>query len=97
MANAAEPAAAKNDAALSRTLTRIFNPPHEAVFRSRIGPQQIARWIGPRSVNAELARMDARSGGSYRIVMHGVSGSIDTAGSIYREVASPERLVFPWA
>jgi uncharacterized protein YndB with AHSA1/START domain len=89
--------APNDDAELAVTLTRIFDAPREAVFRAWIDPVQIARWIGPRSIKAEVKEMDARPGGAYRIVMHGASGEIYTVRGSYREVAAPDRLVFSWA
>ena len=86
----------ENDADLSLTLTRILDAPRDAVFRAWVDPAHIARWIGPRSIKAEVDKMDARPGGAYRIVMHGPTGEAYTVRGIYRELAPPERLVFSW-
>jgi uncharacterized protein YndB with AHSA1/START domain len=96
MANPGKLGAAEADAALWLEITRIFNAPREDVFRSWIEPERIARWIGPRSIKAEVVKMDARPGGSYRIRMHGESGDVYIVGGVYREVVAPERLVFTW-
>jgi uncharacterized protein YndB with AHSA1/START domain len=87
----------ENDADLSLTLTRILDAPRDAVFRAWVDPAHIARWIGPRSIKAEVDKMDARPGGAYRMVMHGPTGETYTVRGIYRELAPPERLVFSWA
>jgi uncharacterized protein YndB with AHSA1/START domain len=87
----------EDKAGLSLTLTRIFDAPREVVFRAWIDPAQIARWIGPRSIKAEIDKMEARPGGAYRIIMHGPTGETYTVQGIYRELVAPERLVFSWA
>ncbi|HYB08427.1 MAG TPA: SRPBCC domain-containing protein [Alphaproteobacteria bacterium] len=97
MASPSKPSAAEADQALSLELTRVFDAPPGEVFRSWIEPERIARWIGPRSIKAEVVRMDARPGGSYRIRMHDESGKVYTVSGVYREIIFPERLVFTWA
>jgi uncharacterized protein YndB with AHSA1/START domain len=88
---------AANDADRTLVLTRRFEAPREAVFAAWIDPASVARWIGPRSVKAEVLQMDARPGGTFRIAMHGASGLVNTVNGTYREVARPKRLVFTWA
>jgi uncharacterized protein YndB with AHSA1/START domain len=87
----------ESDADPGLSLTRIFDAPREAVFRAWIDPAQIARWIGPRSIKAEVDKMDARPGGAYRIIMHGPTGETNTVQGAYRDLVPPERLVFSWA
>ncbi len=97
MKKRAEPIGAeRSDADRTLVLSRVFDAPREAVFRAWIDPAQIARWIGPRSVKAEIVAMDARAGGVYRIAMHHEKGGVSTVEGVYREVAVPERLVFTW-
>jgi uncharacterized protein YndB with AHSA1/START domain len=81
---------------LSLTLTRRFAAPREAVFAAWTDPRQMARWMGPRSMRAEILEADARPGGRYRLAMHQAEGSIHVVGGSYREVAPPDRLVFTW-
>lgn len=82
---------------LSLTMTRRFEATREAVFKAWTDPLQMARWVGPRSVKAEILALDARPGGGYRIAMQQASGTVNVVGGEYREVAPPERLVFTWA
>ncbi len=90
-------AAGTRDAGRSLSMTRSFAAPREAVFAAWTDPAAIARWIGPRSIKAEVKAMTAKPGGTYRIAMHGANGSIMNVSGIYREVVPPERLVFTWA
>lgn len=77
-------------------ITRVFDAPREIVFKALIDPQQMARWIGPRSFKAVITEADARPGGRYRIEMHQEKAVYPVTG-IYREVTAPERLVYTWA
>lgn len=86
-----------SDQDLTLVVTRSFEAPPDAVFKAWIDPAQIARWIGPRSIKAEVKEMDARPGGTYRIVMHSESGTNNIVSGTYREIAPPTRLVFTWA
>ena len=94
---AEKPVAGTRDADCSLSMTRRFAAPREAVFAAWTDPAAIARWIGPRSIKAEVKAMTAKPGGSYRIAMHGANGSIMNVSGTYREVVPPERLVFTWA
>jgi len=78
-------------------MTRVFDAPPAAVFKAWIDPEQIVRWIGPRSIKGEVKAMEARPGGAYRIVLHGASGPANVASGVYREIKAPERLVFTWS
>lgn len=66
------------------------------VFAAWTDPIILAKWYGPPEVSVVEAKMDARVGGRYRIVMHGDSGSLHNNYGVYREVICPERLVFTW-
>ncbi len=82
---------------LTLVVTRIFDAPRERVFEAWLDPKTIAKWIGPRSVNAEAQLLEPRVGGRYRIWMRGSDGKGPTVGGTYREIKAPERLVFTWA
>jgi uncharacterized protein YndB with AHSA1/START domain len=96
MPSPARPAAV-GDEALTLTVTRIFDAPREAVFKAWTDPAQVARWKGPRGVQAEVKHMDARAGGGYRVAMHGTPNGTMVVRGVYREFVPPERLVFTWA
>jgi uncharacterized protein YndB with AHSA1/START domain len=91
-------AVAKSVADPDRTLvmTRVFDAPPERVFDAWLDPNQIGRWIGPRTVRAETMEMTPKVGGRYRIFMRGTDGKGPTVSGVYREIVRPQRLVFTW-
>lgn len=80
-------------------LTRMLDAPREAVFAAWTDAQQMSRWMGPGAIRAEVETMDARIGGSYRIVFHGTHNpsGMNIVHGVYREIVPPSRLVFTWA
>jgi uncharacterized protein YndB with AHSA1/START domain len=92
----AEAAQAKS-ADLSLLLTHVFDAPPERVFDAWLDPKQLAKWIGPRAIRAEVKELSAKKGGKYRIHMRGADGNGPIVGGEYREIQRPERLVFTWA
>jgi uncharacterized protein YndB with AHSA1/START domain len=87
------------DSDRSLALTRTLDAPRETVFAAWTDPAQFAKWMGPGTISAEIAALDARVGGAYRIVMHGTPapGGKSIVTGVYREVEPPSRLVFTWA
>jgi uncharacterized protein YndB with AHSA1/START domain len=82
--------------ALVLVIKRVFDAPREAVFDAWLDPEQLAKWIGPRGVSAEVDSLEAKVGGRYRIIMHPEPGGTPTVGGEYREISRPEKLVFTW-
>ncbi|HZV33239.1 MAG TPA: SRPBCC domain-containing protein [Verrucomicrobiae bacterium] len=74
-------------------IIRTFQAPRALVFKAWTDPKQIAKWWGPRGFASTVTKWDARPGGSIRLEMcgHGMSHPM---GGVFREVVSPERLVF---
>lgn len=81
------------------TITRIFNAPPDAVFRSWIEPERFAAWFGGRDVEVPLSSvaMDPRPGGTWRATMQLPDGNAINWHGEYREVVPPERLVLTLA
>jgi uncharacterized protein YndB with AHSA1/START domain len=75
-------------------MTRIFAAPRELVFAAYTDPEQIPRWWGPREVTTIVDTMDVRPGGTWRFIQRGVDGVEYGFHGVYREVVSPERLVY---
>ncbi len=76
-------------------LTRRFAAPRQAVFDAWTKPEELSQWFGPKGISVHDAKVDVRSGGSYSLKMVG-SESTHLVSGVYREVTSPERLVFSW-
>ena len=78
-------------------LTRTLAAARERVFRAFTEPEELKRWFGPSDEHVvPLAEVDLRVGGRYTIAIRGPSGSVLRVGGVYREIRSPERLVFTW-
>jgi uncharacterized protein YndB with AHSA1/START domain len=78
-------------------VSRLIDAPRELVFKAWTQQEHAARWWGPQGFSTVSCRMDARPGGTYRLAMRGPDGIVRTKRGVYREVATPERLVFTYA
>ena len=78
-------------------LTRIIDAPRELVFRAWADPEQAAKWWGPQGFTTISCEMDVRPGGAYRACMRSPEGTRHCRRGVYREVISPDRLVFTYA
>ena len=79
-------------------ITRNFKASRESVFKAWTDPEALKKWFGPSDdFSTPLAEVDLKIGGKYRIQMIEPTGAVHTVGGIYREIRSPEKLVFTWA
>src|SRR5271157_6668647 len=89
-----------NPKARELTIKRIFSAPRELVFRAWTDPGLIARWWGPRGVTNPVCELDARPGGSIRIVMLAgeelgeLKGQRWPMKGTFSEVSPPARIVY---
>lgn len=88
---------------ISLRLTRLFDAPPQRVFDAWLDPEQMAKWMGPRTIVASMApvELDARVGGRYLIEVHTRDDAPRPAcslhvGGVYREITRYTRLVFTW-
>jgi uncharacterized protein YndB with AHSA1/START domain len=81
----------------SLTLKRRFNAPRAKVFAAWTDPEKMKQWMGPEGVQGISCEIDARAGGSYRLVMRAPNGDEHDVSGVYREVVPNEKLVFTWA
>lgn len=80
------------------TITRVFNAPHELVFKAWTDPKLVAQWFGPEIFDIPFCELDPRPGGRYMIHMRDPQGVIYPDSGEYLEVVAPERIVFTsWA
>jgi uncharacterized protein YndB with AHSA1/START domain len=91
-----------SESGLKLSITHLFDASPERVFDAWLSGEQIAQWLGPRSMvnGAETLVLEPRVGGRFRIRMK-MSPMLDrgpniTVTGIYREILRPSRLVFTW-
>ena len=80
-------------------LSRVFAAPRELVFKAWTEADQFQQWFGAAACDGgslQSVKIDARVGGRYRIQVRRADGDFYTTVGVYREVKSPERLVFTW-
>jgi len=77
-------------------IERVFEAPRAVIWRVFTEPDLLAQWWG-RGNKLEIERMEVRRGGHWRFIEHSDEGVHGFEGR-YREVTSPERLVwtFEW-
>jgi uncharacterized protein YndB with AHSA1/START domain len=68
----------------------------EDLFDAWLDPEALATWMRPGAIRSTVAKVEARVGGSYEIIMQGQSGPIVHKG-VYQQIDRPKRLVFTWA
>jgi len=74
-------------------LRRVFKAPRHLVFDALTKPALLQCWLGPRGWSLVVCDIDLRVGGAYRFVARHANGDMIGWGGIYREIASPRRLV----
>jgi len=75
-------------------ITRLFDAPRELVFKLWTDPEYVERWWGPKGFTNPVCQLDARVGGSIRIVMQGPDGTKYPTRGIFKELVEPEKVVF---
>ena len=81
----------------SLTMKRRLNASPAEVFEAWTDPQLLMRWFGPENVTTQDVAVDARVGGSFRVVMIENTGERHEVSGSYYEVVENERLVFSWS
>lgn len=74
---------------------KIIPAPREEVFAAWLDPGSIRHWMCPRQILEAAAEIDARVGGSFRIVMKEREHAFEHTGE-YRVIDPPSKLVFTW-
>ena len=79
-------------------LTRHYAFAAETVFRAWTEPEALKTWFAPdSSYKVEIAEVDLRVGGRYRLVMKSPDGEFFRVGGTYLDIERPHRLAFTWA
>ena len=55
--------------------TRVFHASRRMVYRAFAHPKHLVQWWWPHGFTATVLEMDLRTGGKWRIVMHGPDGT----------------------
>lgn len=74
-------------------IVREFDAPVERVFAAHTDPELFARWIGPRGYDTTIDALDTRTGGRYRFVQTGPTGSGPFAFNGIFHVVHPNELI----
>lgn len=77
-------------------LKREIAAPRERVFAAWTDVGQSGHWWAPRDFTILSCEMDVRPGGSWRRSMRAPSGAVVIKHGVYREIVTPERLVFTY-
>ena len=80
----------------SLSMTRTFTAPRERVFQAWTDPEELKKWWGPGGYSTPTAEVDLKVGGSYRFGMKPPEGEVFFLSGEYREIRSPEKLVYTW-
>lgn len=75
-------------------MTCMFDAPRELVFKACTDPDLVPQWWGPKRLTTTVDKMDVKPGGVWRFVQRDSSGSEYAFNGVYREIVSPERLVY---
>ena len=85
------------NAANSLVLKRTFPASCERLFSLWTSAELMMTWFCPsKEMTVPVAEIDAREGGSYRIVMQNKDGETYSPSGVYEEVVPNEKLVFSW-
>ncbi|MDV2481901.1 SRPBCC family protein [Methanoculleus sp. Wushi-C6] len=73
-------------------ITREFDAPRDLVFRACTEPDLVAQWWGPKGTTTAVEKMDAKPGGTWRVVQRDTEGNTFAMHGVFHDVTS-ERIV----
>jgi uncharacterized protein YndB with AHSA1/START domain len=77
------------------TFHRVLKAPPERVYRAFITADAMAKWLPPYGFTCQVAHMDARVGGSYRMSFTNfTTGGSHSFGGEYIELIPNEKLAY---
>jgi uncharacterized protein YndB with AHSA1/START domain len=81
----------------SLVLKRTFPASRERLFSMWTSAELMMKWFCPgKEMIVPVAEVDAREGGSYRIVMQNQDGETYSPSGVYEKVVPNEKLIFSW-
>ena len=76
-------------------ITRVFNAPRSLVFKAWTQAEHLTQWWGqPKGATMPYCKVDLRVGGTIHFCVNLPDGMKIWGKGVYREVVTPERLVF---
>jgi uncharacterized protein YndB with AHSA1/START domain len=75
-------------------MTRNFDAPRSLVFEAWTKAEHVTHWWDPSGAPLSVCEIDLRPNGAFRWVHGGAGGGAYSFTGTYREITSPERLVF---
>ncbi|HSI60593.1 MAG TPA: SRPBCC domain-containing protein [Ideonella sp.] len=75
-------------------ITRQFKQPLAVVWKAWSEPDQLQRWWGPKGCAIDIHRFEFRPGGFFHYAMNFEGAPTMWGRFNYRDIASPERLVW---
>jgi len=87
---------ANTDAVIEHVInmTRVFAAPREAVWKAWTERDQVAAWMGPPGIKADVETWDFRVGGAYHLTM--LSEEKSPLGGEFLEIVDGRRLAMTW-
>jgi uncharacterized protein YndB with AHSA1/START domain len=76
------------------TLTRRFDASREDVWRAWTDAEIVKQWWGPKGFTNPVCEVDARVGGTMKVVMRSPFGTKHPMRAVFQVVKEPELLVF---
>jgi len=73
---------------------RQFAAPRTLMFQVFTQPEHIKRWWAPQPYTVPVCTIDLRPGGIWHYSMRSPEGQDHWARSVYKEIVSPEKLVY---
>ena len=87
---------ADDDADIALIVRRTIKAPIERVFAAWTEAQHLQRWWGPVGMRCNLAEIDLRVGGRYRIGNEAPSGDVVWIEGEFERIDAPHELVYSW-
>jgi uncharacterized protein YndB with AHSA1/START domain len=86
-------------------VSRVIDAPPDRIYAALVDPEALAAWLPPEGMSGRFEQFDARSGGSYRLVLTYADPSSgrgkatadsDIVDARFLDLVPGERVVRPW-
>ena len=85
-----------DEADIALVVRRTIRAPIERVFAAWTQPEHLQRWWGPAGMRCNLAEIDLRVGGRYRIGNEATNGDVVYIEGVFERIDAPRELVYTW-